>query len=203
MTEITVTATRMEQAQALAFPPQPQFWPYEVDPDPWIMQPVPAQPAPLSPDVVVTPEALPEVMPEIAPAPPLTVPAPRPAIAPPLVFPFVSPEIRPGLAPQIQTSPLTSPQASPLPSTQPGVSAQPVPATRPITRTTTQARMQPLAQMQPALGGSGVCPPCRDEKETKEPRTECYKKLVKESFLPELDETYNWVEIDCFTGREL
>ncbi|MCP5092857.1 MAG: hypothetical protein GY949_18240 [Gammaproteobacteria bacterium] len=45
------------------------------------------------------------------------------------------------------------------------------------------------------------CPPC--EEEELEPRTECFKKLVIEKTLPDQDETFNWIEVDCFTGKEI
>lgn len=47
------------------------------------------------------------------------------------------------------------------------------------------------------------CPPCKKDKKRKERRRECWKKLVKESWDPEQDESFNWVRINCFTGREL
>jgi hypothetical protein len=85
-------------------------------------------------------------------------------------------------------TPFAVPSPLPTPTPLTGIEARPVPFAlpQPSTRVPTQADR---------------CPPCQEE--LPEPRDACFKKLVKEGITPDLDESFNWVEIDCFTGREL
>lgn len=107
---------------------------------------------------------------------------------------------RPDLQPQRLTSPQTSPFTSMQSALQPAIRG----ATQILTRLRrdrlTSPQVSPLAQLLNKRRDDN-CPPC--EKEVKEARTECYKKLVKEGLFEDLDTEYNWVEIDCVTGSEL
>ena len=163
--------------------PQPSPLPAPTIPRPSIPSPAPA--------------TVPTTVPGTAPAPsPATLPAPRPrpAVSPPLpgplpgVIPFPlplpSPRVapRPGLRPRIRDlvpeivrDPLTTVEAVPVPSVSPFP--------------------------QPAAVRPRECPPC--ERDLDELRDACFKKLVKEGLTPRLDQEFEWVEIDCITGREL
>lgn len=154
------------------------------------------------------PGLLPELLPLRTPGPmfvPRIVPSTTPGTSP---APSISPSTAPSPAPA--GSPLTwiSPQLSPAPSTSssPQVSSFGMSSPSTIGRTTTQTQRltqtEPMELSLPDLqAGTTNCPPC--EKDPPEPRQECWKKLVKEHMYPEFDESYDWVRIDCLTGREL
>lgn len=196
--EIVVTAKRPFPQVA----PQPIFFPDRFDsPDPFIMQPIIPREMPARPDVEVAPGIATPTAPEIAPTLPAVAPAVAPAVVP---RPAVSPATRvapltiplPFAQPAIRTSPKTTPRT--LTSSQPRVAT----SNRLRSQTRSLARAQAFAQAQEGQK-AGRCPPCKKDEKRDEPRTECFKKLVKEALLPEFDESYNWVEIDCLTGREL
>ena len=189
--EIVVTAKRSLLPQVLPYP----IWP---DPD--------ADPA-FSP--TVEPRFLPETQPapepqiEIQPVAPPTIPQPtRAPSVRPQIRPATLPSVRPSVSPLVQpmpfTQPFPSPQARPFP--QPSVRPRARAAPRPLTR----SQPQPLPFADPSQVRRPDCPPCpKPDDEKDEFRTQCYKKLVKEAFHSEFDESFNWVEIDCYTGREI
>ena len=194
--EIVVRAKRSLLPQVLPWP----IWP---DPD--------ADPA-FSP--TVEPRFLPEPAPapepqiEIQPVAPPTIPQPtRQPATRPRIRPGTMPLTRPGASPLVQPMPFPqpipspSPAAQPVPFTQPGARPRARAAPRPLTR----SEPQPLPFADPSQVRRPDCPPCPkpSEEEKDEFRTQCYKKLVKEAFHSEFDESFNWVEIDCYTGREL
>lgn len=196
--EVIVTAKRQLLPQVL---PWPQF--PDPDADPFFSPTVEPR---FLPETQPAPEPIIEVEPV---APPMI---PQPARSPhvtPYTFPI--PEIRPLRQPMPR--PDTMPQPEPVPRvspsertrTSPTVSPQPRSRRRtaPATRRLTQPQPQPLPFGDPRLGRPD-CPPCpRAKEEEKKPRLECYKKLVKEGLYPDMDESFNWVQIDCITGREL
>ncbi len=200
-------------------PPQtetaPQVAPIPVlpnpDVDPWVMVPLrPAVPLP-TPNVVTVPDVaplrptVPEPLPLGVPLPlPLMVPLPTPATIPqPSLRPFVLPVADP--LPVALPLPLGSPVPSPLPQPFAQPIASPLTRVDPTVLGSPQPDpvAQPFAQpeMKPDLA---QCPPCVDKKQEREdPRAACFKKLVKEGLYPSLDTEFEWVEIDCVTGREL
>jgi len=109
-------------------------------------------------------------------ADPVALPFAQP-LADPLADPLAQPFAQPVVGPKVFTPVLTAPQPVGVPS--------------------------PLAQPTFDIAGQ-VCPPCtKVDEQPEEPRLECFKKLVKESIFPQFDESFNWTEIDCFTGQEL
>ena len=208
--EITVTEKRGSFLQTIrqrfALPPIPQFFPREFDPDPFIMQPI--GPAPVIPRPEVQPDvAIPQPRPvELPTRPPASVPVRPPSVVP---MPIPTPTARPIATPRPRTGtplPIGAPQTRPVTVPRPRLDPRTRP--RPLTdpRTTVLPLPSPLPLPKPR-GRPDRCPPCPKPKKCKKdrdkPRTECFKKLVKEGLLPRDDETFNWVEIDCFTGREL
>ena len=201
--EIVVTAKRVPLRQRFALPPMPQFFPRELDPDPFTMQPITPREFP-RPEVDVD-VAVPQ--PEVPTREPLTVPLRPPGLVPmPLPTRTTSP----------RPAPLPRPVADPLPGVQPTPGTQPVPfpgvrplpdsPVSPLTGLDTGLLPSPLGLPQPMPEPRGDCPPCprcEDKEEQEEMRDECWKKLVKEGLFPSLDESFDWVEIDCLTGREL
>ena len=132
-------------------------------------------------------------------APPGTAtPAPSPSPAP---SPFPSPSPPPSPAPR--TAPFALPFAFPTPSAQPRPltgPGQPTPTPTDVPLPDLTTFEQPGVPLQQPVDR---CPPCQKDADTQEPREECFKKLVKEGLFPDLDETFNWIEIDCFTGKEI
>ena len=117
---------------------------------------------------------------EFVPAP-VGLPSPTPGGRPipvPVLFPIGDP--LPLSVPSFRDQPTLPPTASPFTFTSPS----PVP--------------------QPELAQQG-CPKCPEPEEDPDEveRDECFKKLVKEGVTPNLDETFNWVRIDCFSGAEI
>jgi hypothetical protein len=204
----------------LAMPPMPMFQTDDL-PDPFVMIPVlprhvttpaPAAPvvapeteipipSPVFPLRIPIPLGIPLPLPLTAPQPvgvplPLTAPgtvtAPMPQPHPlPLGLPQPHPVpfVNPFPQPQAQPQPLPLPQPRPLPTTF----GSPLPRAMPLPL--------PLAQPTPTTAGTQECEPCAPEEP--ETRTNCFKKLVREGTTSDLDETYEWNEIDCFTGRDL
>jgi len=64
-----------------------------------------------------------------------------------------------------------------------------------------RAAIFPRLQTQPER--AAFCPPCPKESKRRKKRNICYKQLVKQRRDPRQDIKYNWVRIDCDTGREL
>lgn len=159
----------------------------------------PLLPVPLPTEIEIpAPERLPDPRTRPTPTP---APTPKPAPAPrrvprptptprrvpfgiPLPFRFPAPR------------PISAP--SPVPLTPVGPGRVDLPST--IEDPTSFAAPQPFTSTPQDVSR---CPPCKAEEEPDTPRTECFKKLVKENVFPSQDEVFNWVEIDCFTGREL
>ncbi len=211
MEEIVVT-----EPAALRVAPQPEFFPFESDPDPFIMIPLPTAPQVLpsaDPVRIAEPAPLPEIelpgQPVTRPLLPLPLRDPltplRPLVAP-LPFGTPLPLAAPLPLPLPIGAPSPSPTAQPQPFAQPA--AQPQPSTRPrsvpigFASPLTQTLPQPLTG--PELARPGNCPPCpRETKDEPELRTQCFKKMVIESTNPEFDESFNWNEVDCITGRDL
>jgi len=202
--EIVVKARR--PLPDFVLPPLPQFIEFGTDPAimiPFLPRFLPDVAVPQIDTEIVTP-----TLPEIAPAPrPATIP--RPVRAPtrsPQVAPLQNPLARPLADPLPAPQPFTAPSPSLQPFVSPLTSVQPTvrPSTRSRTRTRTRTRTQPQARPLTELQRR-LCPPCTttDKKKRKKKRTVCYKKLVKEHAFPSQDEEFNWVRIDCFTGREL
>lgn len=186
--------------------------------------PLPPTTPPGTPMVPV-PVDLPTGDPVTAPAPaPLPAPIPAPVVSPPtLPVPGTkpAPTARPGTPPSPAPTPLPSP--SPRPRVVPrGVPAPflipfavPSPSPRFATPTFDPTPITPqlpdpidLTSFDPTAlpfripTPTNRCPPC-DKEDLDEPRTECFKKLVKEGLFPSQDEVFNWIEIDCLTGSEL
>lgn len=172
--------------------------------------------SPLGDDPLLAPPGTPMV---VVPVPDIEIPAPEPVSKPetrpaPTPTPIPAPGTRtpPGTRPGTPTSPFTFPFSLPIASPF----ASPRPALRPTPLTpvgpgrvdlpdlvedpTFTLTPQPFGQVPTQ---TSECPPCTKEDVEEEPRTECFKKLVKERVLPSQDESFDWVEIDCFTGREL
>lgn len=195
--EVTVTAKRPFPQVA----PAPIFFPGRYDDvDPWTMQPVVPRVSPqIRPDVKIDTEITTPTAPQVAPAPPAVLPAPSPFVAPTTA---PQTQVRPSLRPEIQTQPWVDPLTQVNPTVQPSVSPSVRPSTSTRTRTRTRSAVDPWAmpQTQPATRTT-QCPPCVKTKKRDKARDRCYKKLVKEGLYESWDESYNWVEIDCLTGR--
>lgn len=219
---ITVTARRPSLfqtvfPQGLTFAPQPQPL-ITPDFDPSILvpilprvQPLPAAlptvdiPRPTSPQPTRTPANVPTRF----------FPATIPTIRPTRTTPFISPQRSPATTPQVSPRPATQPSPGLLPGVSPAVSPAVGPqiATNPLTQSRTgllqslrrRLQRQPFAQATPLAAGGQCppCPPCRKDEKAEEARSQCYKKLVKEGLFPSMDRSFEWVEIDCLTGREL
>lgn len=181
------------------------------DADPFIMIPIsPAVPDfPTVPDVVVVPDVVtPSISPTETPTElplrlPLPIRLPQPDAVPrPAVRPLVTPLPYGDPAPYLQ--PFEQPKADPAPQTRPFVSD---PFASPLTTIDPRsvALPQPFRQPQPDFDDAQAnCPPCKKCKEDDdEPRDECFKQLVKQGRFAVDDTTYNWVAIDCDTGKEL
>ena len=200
--EIVVTATRLEQLRALSpltLPPLPQF--QNPDPDFVVIQPfIPAvQPRPTLPDVEISTPTLPE----ISPRPQVEIPQRSPFVIP-LTQPVLDPATRPQTEPRVAPSPATRPLTEPQPRVVPLPRTRGVPRTAPRPRTLPRTRTLPSPFAQPGRRPDR-CPPCPKKKpeEDEKPRTRCFKKLVKEGLFPDLDQEFEWVQIDCLTGREI
>ena len=208
--EIVVTGSRLQRLRnLLRVTPQPfifispdfvpdfvEFTPREL-PAPTAPSPL-LTPAPIAPEVPLPtrrpinvptrfiPSIQPAGLPTVAPA---RVPTPRRRVAP-ATLPSVAPGVRPGIQTFVQPSTSTSGLT--------GLRASTVQSTRLRSQSATRA------QLNAAIQGSCVCPkPPKCKKEREKPRTECFKKLVKEGITADLDTSFNWVEIDCLTGSEL
>lgn len=203
-------------------PVRPEVLPMPILPDPDIdpfrmpeVQPrvLPTQPRPV---VVPLPISVPmPLRPTIPQTRPITVPAPLPLpIAVPLPFalpgilpqPFATPLGDPFSQPFAQplADPKTAPFAVPFPSPKALPFSDPLTLVQPrgVDSPLSDPFAQPFAMPEPDLSAS-QCPPCKKDKEREEQRNQCYKKLVKEGRFSDLDTSYNWVQIDCDTGREL
>lgn len=168
------------------------------------------------PDTPQIPEISPQ-FPEIAPE----IPQPRPTIAPQIAppRPQIRPDIRPDIreAPDILPQPLATPQPLPIPTPFPDVLPQPFAPPAPVPLTPVSPGLlgfpnpfqfaQPFAQPDPNFDTrtkkckAPVKTKCKKKKE--KPRTKCFKKLVKEARFKKNDKSFNWVAIDCSTGKEL
>lgn len=205
--EIVVKASRRSFIRSLFVIPQTYTF-ISVDTDPFEMQTIQPrflEPAPAPATIAIEIPELPDFR-TLVPAP-VSIPVRSPA-----TVPLIAPQVRPGLLPA--TMPQTVPSVQPFvqPAVQPGLqpAVQPSIGTQPLTRVQTRVlpstragtRVQPRAGLGANLGTQN-CPPCTKKKERKKPRTECYKKLVKEGVTEDLDQSYNWVKIDCLSGREL
>ena len=196
--EIIVTAKRLEVIGQYYLPPLPQFFPREADVDPWIMQPITPRTQPQTQpqiDVEVLPDIAFPTLPEVAP----TTPALLPIFSPGTI---VQPQTRPRVDPRTQPEPQTRPRTRPKPQTDPLTSFQPAVGTSVGTATSPLAGILPRTLAMPEAAQT-ECPPCKDKQEREKPRKECWRKMVKEAVFPSWDEEYQWVQIDCLTGREL
>lgn len=192
--EIIVREQRLTAIQALQYPPLPQFFPLEADPDPWIMQPIVPRTMPQTRPQVETFTEIPlPTFPEVAPARPAVVPLASPRVE-------IAPFVQPWTQPWTHTQPQTSPRVQPQIQTEPLTSLENALQQSVRTSLSQQLAQQTLTQTQ---ASAARCPPCKKGKEREKPRDRCYKKLVKESVYPSWDESYEWTEIDCLTGREL
>lgn len=157
--------------------------------------PAPTKPAPIGDPALPAP-----TLPQPAPAPkPVTRPgtAPRPKTAPaPAPLPSPVRRAAPFRVPFFVGLPFPAPLAQPQPRPIPDIRTPP--ETIPTDLTAFDPRTVPFGPIQTRPSN---CPPCEAEED--KPRTECWKKLVKEGLLPSQDESFNWVRIDCITGREL
>ena len=213
--EVVVTASRttgiLEALRRYVIPPAPQFFPREADPDPFIMQPIgpaPALPRPeVKPDVTTVPRPIiprPTRSPSVPLRRPFVVPLPIPT---PTFEPRITPQRSPAPLPRVRpaTNPLTRPSIAPRPSVRPSPSPRIAP--RPLTRVGTDLLPLPFARPGPQpRPRCRPCPPrkrCKKKEDEKELRTTCFKKLVKEHMDPDSDESFNWVEIDCLSGKEI
>ena len=168
---------------------------------------LPAQPRPdvrTSPLVVPSPFSIPVPSPlSIPQRRTIGIPAPLP-MPTALPLPFASPRTLPlplGLPQPFsfpdpksapRTAPFSSPFADPLTSIEP----------RSVDSPQDQLFEQPFAQ--PDFDtAKAECPPCTKDKKRKKDRTECWKKLVKEGRNEAQDKSFNWIKIDCDSGREL
>lgn len=156
-------------------------------------------PLPGAPDIVITPSI---------PRP--TVP--RPVISPvPGQVPVSNPvqPLTPGIRPFNPLAP--RPVTSPIPGLSPAATPNLVPTSDPVPLTPSNPGNVGsigigTASQIAALPGLNLanCPqPQRRCKEDDTPRSQCFKKLVKEGITADLDESFNWTEIDCLTGKEL
>jgi len=196
--------------------PEPEFPAPEYE-----VLPFPILPDPYA-DPTFAPTVVPRTMPQPQPAPvvrplvqPLPVTIPQPNIRPlpattPQPFPQVAPRPATRPMPFPQPSPWANPLTSPQPATQPQPWAQPQPqpagGTRRLTQTQRSVRrstQRATATQGALLAGSANCRCPETKEKEKKPRTECWKKLVKEGLFEDWDESYNWTRIDCITGREL
>lgn len=188
--------------------PQPVF--FDPDLDPWEMVPVyPVTYTPPAPAPTPTAPAVPQPQPLEIPQPlatprntPYVNPLPLPIGSPfldPLPQPYAKPTPTPQARPQVR--PLVSP--TPQPTVGPGPTPFPLTVGQPGTLPLPQEYPLPLTQPQPTPASQ--CPPCprASKRERKEPREACYRKLVKEGRYEDLDQVYEWAEIDCDTGKEL
>lgn len=210
MTEIIVRARRPILRPGL-LPTGYQF--LSPDADPFEMETIAPR---FFPDTPQIPEISPQ-FPDLAPEIPQPRPTITPQIAPPR--PQILPEIRPDIreAPDIFEQPLATPQPLPQPLPVPDILPQPFapPAPTPLTPVSPGLVgfpspfqfAQPFAQPDPNFDvRTKKCKPptktkCKKKKE--KARTECYKQLVKQGRFKKDDKIYNWVPIDCTTGREL
>jgi hypothetical protein len=214
--EIIVTAPRLRTISRYIRLPMPQFFPREFEFDPWVMQPIVPRTMPETrPDVIVAPDFPNPVIPEVAPTLPAVAPTTFPAqVTTPEteIFPNVRPDLAPSTLPQpdVQPLPLPQPQPQPTPDTSPDTSTNPLTGVQPSVGTFAQVgtglgtSFFPFAVVQPeAQAKAQRCPPCKDKKKREKPRKECWKKMVKEGLYSSWDEEYQWVPIDCITGREI
>lgn len=207
-------------------PAEPRVEPVRRAPQPVF---TPARPQRVDlPDIIAEPLpdlTPPEVKPSVpTPAPIELPPIPAPTLPRQTPLPAPAPATRPGTRPTPAPGPLPGigvplPIGLPLPRILPFTLPSVRPRVRPFVRPTVQPRLPVLPSpltpfetgvlpsVQPAPTTAGQCPPCprcrRPREEPEEPREECFKKLVKEGLFPSLDEAFQWVEIDCLTGREL
>lgn len=156
-----------------------------------------AAPSPVSDPVTIpapslpVPETLPQPIPAPAPAPATRPGTPtRPAPSP---FPFPSPVGRPVASPRpvFFVSPFADPR---------GI-RDPTRFQDPATPPTLLTVFEPVSVPSQVGRPTRQCQPCPEQQD--EPRLQCFRKMVKEKLLPSEDETFNWTEIDCITGREL
>lgn len=209
--EIVVTARRGDMRSLF-----PQVAPMPLLPgdyDPFIMIPISPVRVPLpQPDLPVIPGEVTIPTPTAPRILPVTIPVPTPTpFGIPFAFPvpIVSPSTRPGVSPRVAPLPFPTPLGVPVPTPVPTPIPVPTPVPTPtgIPNPLTGSRPGVVPLPQPSPQTTGNCPPCpkpkKCKKEKEKPRDQCFKKLVKEKLLPSQDESYEWTEIDCLTGREL
>lgn len=176
-------------------PPRPPTPPVEI-PGPIITPPTVPTPTPVQPQPISPPAPLPDL-------PRTPVPTRTPRRSPrrdPRRDPTRRPGDLPGSQPGVNPSLQPSIRFNPNPWIQSVPSRRPQPTQRRGRLTRFGESPLPLPQTDPARRR---CPPCKKKEEKEEERTQCYKKLVKESRFASDDESYNWVAIDCDTGREI
>lgn len=211
--EIVVTAQRPTLFAPWQWPLGFSF--LSPDADPFEMQPIYPRFFPDDP-----------IFPELAPQIDVEIPQPRPAtvqpfaIPDPQIFPQLQPEI--GDAPGFFEQPLAQPLQDPAPLLDPDPFIQPFappPPPAPLTPVNPigvqfpsalifdDPLAQPFAQTDPRMDPrTGKCKPCtkvKEKKKKEKPRTKCFKQLVKQARYKKDDKIFNWVPIDCRTGREL
>lgn len=158
--------------------------------------------------VIIAPIELPEI--RIEPEIPAPAPLPQPETLPetptaPSQQPKPAPTKKPAPSPAPAPFRFPWPFPSPFSSPSPLRFRQPLTYFDPRTVPSPPEQPSPQAQAQPHAFGiptqTSQCPPCEDDPDS--PRDECFKVLVKESLFPSDDERFDWVEIDCLTGKEL
>lgn len=187
------------------------------DADPFEMETITPRFFPETPQIPEISPQFPEIFPEI--------PQPRPTISPQIAppRPQILPEIRPEIGDAPDTfafplaTPLPLPSPLPLPQPFPDVTPQPFapPAPAPLTPVSPglvgfpnpMQFAQPFAQTDPNFDTkTRKCKPpvkTKQKKKREKPRTKCFKKLVKEARFKKNDKSFNWVAIDCRTGKEI
>lgn len=196
--------------KSLLLPPLPIF--ISPDADPFRM--IPIEPVRLPERITAPAPGVLAPAPLEIPAPsvrPLEIPSPSPRpFALPFDFPVPLPRSLPLTSPQPRALPFAQPIA--LPFAQPFTQPQTRPIASPGSRTAPRAiplpRATPFADPlpMPQPRQLGNCPPCKKDKEQderEEDRANCFRKLVKEGLRPDLDQEFEWAEIDCITGKEI
>ena len=205
--EVIVTARRISTRPAV----RPQLFRFlSPDDDPFVMQPVEPRFIPtvpeVSPEFSVEIPTLPRAPTRLIPFP-VEIPLRRPGTrVDTRARPVTRPQTRPATDPQPFVDPLADPQPLPQPRVDPQTDPLTVVGPRVVgfPRPTGSPFPFVLPFAQPREVRSPTCPPCpKTKKKKKKKRSECFKKLVKEGLTEDLDTEFNWVRIDCATGREL
>jgi len=205
--EVIINEPAIPESEPLTIPPRPEFEPFPSAPPSTLPELEPVTPNLPS----EFPSQIPDV-PPVTPSPP-TLPRPFPQPTPggnPVRLPrFPNPDPGPfpgGFPLGVPTpSPSRRPAGLPLATPRPGLR----PGTPNLTPPNPGGVGSVASNFNPnsALAVAGLnlqrCPQRKCKKDEDKPRRKCFKKLVKEGITPSRDESFNWTEIDCLTGREL